>query len=148
MPACSNHPSGRTWTPVGMLERSVVICQTAMPEPSIPIRLTASFSGTSLTVVLQRGMECSVLFTSCEDHGSSRGCLKYRRKKCERKRRAAVNHHLIFLLAPESLVDCLDFWPAPRTYTPMNTTTFDMYSLFYSLRREEETVQPCRPRQL
>ncbi len=81
-------------------------------------------------------------FTSCEDHGSSRGRLKFRRKKCERKRPAPANHHAIFALGPESLVDYLDFWPALRTHTRIlrSMSKLDMYCLICSLRRERERV--------
>jgi hypothetical protein len=81
-------------------------------------------------------------FTSCEDHGSSRGRLKFRRKKCEQKRRSTAYHHPIFALGPESLVDCLDFWPALIIRTPIlrGMSKLDMYCLICSLRRERERV--------
>src|SRR6266404_945400 len=84
---------------------------------------------------MKNGMQHA--FTSCEDHGSPRGRLKFRRKKCERKRRANANRHAIFALGPESLVDCLNFWPALRTQTPMlrSMSKLGMYSHIDSLSR-------------
>src|SRR4029077_11770677 len=89
---------------------------------------------------MKNGMQHA--FTSCEDHGSPRGRLKFRRKKCERKLRALANHHAIFALGLESLVGCPDFWPALRTHTPIlrSMSKLDMYCLIGSLRRERERV--------
>src|ERR1700674_3944757 len=87
-------------------------------------------------------MECSVPVTSYDGHGSSDGRLEFRRKKCKRKRGAAANHYQIFVPGPESLSDCLDFWPATRTNTPIlrSMSKLDMYCLICSLRRARERV--------
>jgi hypothetical protein len=60
MLARSYNSSGRIWTTVGMLERSVVVCQAAVAEPYIPIPPTLSFLATSLSHAQIKRMECNM----------------------------------------------------------------------------------------
>ena len=117
--------------------------------PDMPIRLNLTLRNiTYLRAKEKNGMQHAL--SSSEGHGSSHGRLKFRGKKCERKRQAAANHPL-FVPGPECLVDCLDFWPVPRPHTPLlRTSTFDMFFLFYSLRTSwpltsTKQVSPANP---